>query len=58
MGPKRVEELAARLSSQPGRARLDFGHGRRSFDCLHPMKIGGSLLLWLIRVKSLQMREI
>ena len=25
------EEVAARLGGEPGRARLDFGHGRRDF---------------------------
>ena len=29
MSPKRVVELTARLGGEPGRARLDFGHGRR-----------------------------
>ncbi len=30
MSPKRVVELAARLGGEPGRVRLDFGHGRCS----------------------------
>jgi hypothetical protein len=31
MSPKRVGELTARLGGEPGRARLDFGHGRPLF---------------------------